>query len=43
MKAYEFPFYTIIGLFVEIYCKFCESQLFKKPIFYSYFDYFNYI
>jgi hypothetical protein len=34
MKAYEFPFYTIIGLFVEIhfeiYCKFCESQHFKK-------------
>ena len=36
IKAYHFSLYTLIGVFFEIhfevYCKFCESQLFYKPI-----------
>ena len=36
IKAYTFSLYTLIGVFLEIhfevYCKFCESQLFYKPI-----------
>ncbi len=36
IKAFHFSLYTLIGVFFEIqfevYCKFCESQLFYKPI-----------
>ena len=36
MNAYHFSLYTLIGVYFEIhfevYCKFCESQLFYKPI-----------